>query len=99
MCPAGECRQNTCRTDVCCKFAGRKDIRQLESVLRGVTSGRNRMHGIWSTLAALQAAGITQDDPSWTLLRGLDISTAADVLASLQVGQPADQACSLGAMC
>ena len=78
-----------------CKPAGRKDIRQLESVLRGVTSGRNRMHGIRSTLAALQAAGITQDDPSWTLLRGLDISTAADVLASLQVRRLADQACRL----
>jgi hypothetical protein len=66
-------------------FAGQKDTRQLESVLRAVTDGRNKMHAIWATLAALQAAGVTAEDPSWTLLRGLNISTAADVLSSLQV--------------
>lgn len=65
---------------------GQKDTRQLESVLRGVTHGRNKMHAIWSTLSALQAAGITAEDPSWPLLRGLDINTASDVLTTLQVG-------------
>lgn len=50
-----------------------------------MTHGRNKLHAIWSTLSALQAAGITSEDPSWPLLRGLDISTAADVLATLQV--------------
>lgn len=64
---------------------GQKDTRQLESVLRGVTHGRNKMHAIWSTLSALQAAGITAEDPSWPLLRGLDINTASDVLTTLQL--------------
>lgn len=50
-----------------------------------MTGGRNKMHAIWSTLAALQAAGVMPQDPSWTLLRGQDINTAADVLSSLQV--------------
>ena len=60
-----------------------------------MTNSRNKMHALWATLAALQAAGVTPDDASWPLLRGLDISTAADVLATLQVPQGVLLSCAL----
>ncbi len=50
-----------------------------------MTNSRNKMGAVWGTLAALQSARVTPEDASWPLLRGLDISTAADVLSTLQV--------------
>lgn len=65
--------------------AGNMDPRNLSSVLRSVLGARNVMTDTWAALHTLAAAGVTEESASWPLLRGLDIISAADVLATLQV--------------
>lgn len=65
--------------------AGHMDPRNLSSVLRSVLGARNVMTDTWAALHTLAAAGLTEMSASWPLLRGLDIISAADVLATLQV--------------
>jgi len=65
---------------------GNMDPRNLSSVLRSVLGARNVMTDTWAALHTLAAAGVTEESASWPLLRGLDIISAADVLATLQAG-------------
>ena len=68
--------------------AGHADHRNLSSVLRSVLGARNVMIDTWTALAALSAASLTHSSASWPLLKGLDITAAADVLCTLQVCRP-----------
>ena len=67
-------------------FPGQRDTRQIDTTNRAVIGARNSLGSMWNTLGALQVAGVTPADPSWPLLQGLDIATAADVLSTLEVG-------------
>jgi hypothetical protein len=43
------------------------------------------LSGVWRTVAALEAADMSVDDPAWPLLAKLDFASAAAVLETLQV--------------
>ena len=66
--------------------AGQRDTRQVDAVARAVGGALEALSNVWRTVAAMNAAEMSVEDPAWPLLARLDFAGAGTVLETLQVG-------------